>query len=64
MNGIYRILVVLVGCAVLTGCAGDGRFAGLQSCSVDGSVVWWEYPNNAGGYEGLNNNAQNCARHG
>jgi hypothetical protein len=58
------ISIALVACTTLVGCADGGRFAGLQSCSGDGSVVWWEYPNKAGTYEGINNNTENCGRRG
>jgi hypothetical protein len=57
---IFLGLVGLISFTALAGCVEGGRFAGLRSCSADGSVVWWEFPNQTGSYEGLNNNAQNC----
>jgi hypothetical protein len=53
-------LAVLAALALLL--SGCGRFAGFGNCSADGSVVWWEYPNSAGSYEGLNNSPQNCRK--
>ncbi len=47
-------IIVLFAIAVLSGCAG-GRYAGLDNCSADGSVVLTEYPNSSGSYAGLNN---------
>jgi hypothetical protein len=44
--------------AMLSGCS--GRFVGLLECSQGGSPVWWEYPNTAGSFDGINVNAQNC----
>jgi len=38
---------------VLSGCGG-GRFAGLDTCAADGSVVLYEYPNADGSYDTLN----------
>ncbi len=48
-------LIVLATLVVLCGCSGGGRYAGLDNCSADGSVVLTEYPNSAGSYAGLNN---------
>jgi hypothetical protein len=46
----------------LSACAPEGgRYIGMNKCSADGSVVWYEYPNAQGSYEGLNNNEANCA---
>jgi hypothetical protein len=44
---------------VLAGC---GRFAGFGNCSADGSVVWWETPNQSDRYDGLNNRPQHCRK--
>jgi hypothetical protein len=47
---------VLVLCALLALAAcGNSRFVGFNNCSADGSPVWFEYPNEQGSYEGLNN---------
>jgi len=48
-----RTMILLLTLALLAGCS--GRFAGFDNCSADGSVVWNEYPNGMGNYEGLNN---------
>jgi hypothetical protein len=48
-----RTIIVLIALALLSGCA--GRYAGLNNCSADGSVVLREYPNSSGSYDGLNN---------
>jgi hypothetical protein len=51
-----RAFIILAALALLGGCAGNGgRFAGLNNCSADGSVVMFEYPNSAGNYNGVNN---------
>jgi hypothetical protein len=50
---MFRTIIVLVTLALLSGCA--GRFAGLNNCSADGSVVLREYPSSTGSYDGLNN---------
>ena len=49
-----KAILVLATMAVLSGCGGDGRFAGLDTCSADGSVVLYEYPNADGSYDTLN----------
>lgn len=51
---MYRILIVVLAVGMLSACGG-GRFAGLNTCSADGSVVLVEYPNAQGAYDGLNN---------
>jgi hypothetical protein len=61
MNGPSRVLITLFACLILAGCADGSRFVGPLTCSTDGSVVWWEYPNKSGSFDGLNNNQQNCA---
>ena len=38
----------------------DGRYAGTNVCSKDGSVVLWERPNAQGSYEGLDNRREYC----
>ena len=48
-----RTILVLATLALLSACG--GRYAGLDNCSADGSVVVTEYPNAAGSYAGLNN---------
>jgi hypothetical protein len=56
---MLKHIVVFAALALfLTAC--EGRFVGFGNCSADGSVVWFEKPNAAGSYEGLNNNPQNC----
>jgi len=55
-----NIVALAMVAALLAGCG--GRFAGFGNCSSDGSVVWWEYPNSAGSYEGLNNSPENCRK--
>ncbi|MBU0724117.1 MAG: hypothetical protein KJ904_01300 [Alphaproteobacteria bacterium] len=50
---MIRTLIVLVAVGLLSACG--GRFAGLNTCSADGSVVLVEYPDKDGSYEGLNN---------
>lgn len=50
---MIRTLIVLVAVGLLSACG--GRFAGLNNCSADGSVVLIEYPDKDGSYEGLNN---------
>lgn len=49
-----RAIFVLLAVATLANCGG-ARFAGFGNCSADGSVVWFEYPNSKGEFEGLNN---------
>lgn len=50
---LVRTLIVILAVGVLSACG--GRFAGFDNCSADGSVVWYEYPNSDGTYDGLNN---------
>lgn len=50
---LVRTLIVILAVGVLSACG--GRFAGFENCSADGSVVWYEYPNADGSYDGLNN---------
>jgi hypothetical protein len=50
---MLRAVLLVLALSLLTGCG--GRFAGFSNCSADGSVVWYEYPNAQGSYEGLNN---------
>ena len=45
---------------MLSGCS--GRFVGFLECSPGGSPVWWEYPNGAGSFDGINVNAKNCEK--
>ncbi|HUB97316.1 MAG TPA: hypothetical protein VL993_15445 [Stellaceae bacterium] len=52
---MLRKIIVLATLAMLCGCSGAGRYAGLNNCSADGSVVLREYPNSTGSYAGLNN---------
>jgi hypothetical protein len=61
---MISIYVALIAITALTGCADGGRFVGAQSCSADSSVVWWEYPNKAGNYDGLENSGDNCGPRG
>jgi hypothetical protein len=58
---VQKILLLVVLTATLAGC-GSARFAGFNSCSQDGSPVWWEYPNSKGSFEGLNNGPQYCKK--
>jgi hypothetical protein len=46
--------MILLSAALLTLAACGGRFAGLNNCAADGSVVWMEYPNAQGNYDTLN----------
>ena len=48
-----RILTVVITLALLSAC--NGRYAGFDNCSADGSAVVMEYPNSMGTYDGLNN---------
>lgn len=48
-------LCLLSACSDPPGTPYGRRFAGLNNCSADGSVVLWEYANDKGNYEGLNN---------
>jgi len=50
---MLRAVLLVFALGLLSGCG--GRFAGLNNCSADGSVVLFEYPNAQGSYEGLNN---------
>ena len=50
---MLKAILVLATMAVLSGCSG-GRFAGFNTCSADGSVVLYEYPNANGSYDTLN----------
>jgi hypothetical protein len=50
---MLKAIFVLATLAVLSGCGG-GRFAGMNTCSADGSVVLYEYPNADGSYDTLN----------
>ena len=49
--------------ALLAGCHGrwdqEGSVAN-PSCASDGSVVFYEYPNTRGSYDGLTNTPANC----
>lgn len=59
----YSVLPLLaVGLALaLSACAGPGgRFIGTDKCSKDGSVVWYEYPNAKGEYDGADNRREYC----
>jgi hypothetical protein len=51
---MMRAAFVIIALGLLAGCSG-GRWAGFNNCSADGSVVWYEYPNAQGSYDGLNN---------
>jgi hypothetical protein len=46
--------------AMLASCS--GRFAGFGNCSADGSPVWYEYPNSAGSFDGIDNRADYCKK--
>jgi hypothetical protein len=50
-----RIVLIMLAVGMLSGCGAGARFVGFGNCSADGSVVWFEYPNSKGEYEGLNN---------
>ena len=50
---LKQFIVIALVAGALAACT--GRFAGFNNCSADGSVVWFEYPNKAGSYEGLSN---------
>ena len=54
--------VAVMFAAVLALSACSGRWAGGTNCSKDGSVVWFEYPNSKGSYEGLDNKPEYCAK--
>jgi hypothetical protein len=52
---MLKAILVLGTLAVLAGCGSSGgRFAGLNTCAADGSVVLYEYPNADGSYDTLN----------
>jgi hypothetical protein len=54
---------MIAACAVLAGCGGrwDQEGSWLNpSCMPDGSVVWYEIPNNQQGYQGMVNSPANC----
>lgn len=56
------IAIVLTG-LTLTACNGrwDDQWSfGNPSCAPDGSVVWYELPNDRGSYDGLKNSPANC----
>lgn len=55
---IYKLFSAALLVLMLSGCS--GRFVGFLECSQGGSPVWWEYPNKAGGFDGISVNAQNC----
>jgi hypothetical protein len=58
-----KLLLIACACTLLlSACSGGGRFAGFNNCSQDTSVVWYEYPNSAGSYDGLNNGPQYCKK--
>jgi hypothetical protein len=51
---VIRSAIILVPILLLSACGG-GRFAGFNNCSADGSPVLFEYPNEQGNYDTLNN---------
>ena len=54
---MLKAILILGTLAVLAGCSSSGsggRFAGLNTCAADGSVVLYEYPNADGSYDTLN----------
>jgi hypothetical protein len=57
MSRVVLLIVLGLALPLLSACdtGKGGRWAGFNNCSADGSVVWWEYPNAQGSYEGLNN---------
>ena len=52
---MIRKALIVAALLALSACSGNYRFMGFNNCSADGSPVWFEYPNAAGSYEGLNN---------
>lgn len=62
---IFRIAVcAAMLSALLAGC-GNGRWdqegsVANPSCAPDGSVVFYEYPNSRGSYDGLTNSPAHC----
>jgi hypothetical protein len=48
-------LGLLTACSDTSGTPYGRRFAGLNTCSADGSVVLFEYANSQGSYDGLDN---------
>jgi hypothetical protein len=56
----YKLFSAALLVLMLSGCS--GRFVGFLECSQGGSPVWWEYPNNAGSFDGISVNSQNCEK--
>ena len=38
----------------------DGRMTGARTCMPDGSVVWWQYKNASGNYDGAKADPKYC----
>jgi len=58
------LIVVALGSILLSACAGDSRTAGSflnPVCAPDGSVVYRQYANTEGDYEGVKASAANCS---
>ena len=51
---MIRKVLILSALLALAAC-GNSRYVGTNACSADGSPVWFEYPNEQGSFEGLNN---------
>ncbi len=54
-----KMALILMAGVMLAGCA-EGRFTGGKTCMPDGSVVWYQYKNTSGTYEGAKSHAKYC----
>jgi len=63
MSWLGRMAALGTLVAGLAGCAGnDGHMLSILDpvCMPDGSVVWMQYPNSEGSYEGAVSDLENC----
>ncbi|HEY1720458.1 MAG TPA: hypothetical protein VGG27_04375 [Magnetospirillaceae bacterium] len=59
LKTVLVVLATVAAASTLSACSSGGnssggRFAGFNTCSADGSVVLYEYPNAEGSYDTLN----------
>ena len=54
-----RLLLTLMAGVLLVGCA-QGRYIGLSNCLPDGSIVWYQYQNISGTYDGAKADPKYC----